>query len=250
MKSNNSFFYKRVVFLFTIYSFSFCLVNAKAYAAESGNISSQFESLGSTEDLVNKSKALDADNKVRVVQKRKVNRNLRLELAGHYGMLNGGDSYLSTQNTGVQAEFHLTPRWSLGVRYDKYYSKLTLEGDKAFSEALAAQSIGNNYKVPDIDFPLNSQLLTVSWYPIYGKLNLFDLAISQFDIYFVAGGGKMMLETGSTNLSTVGGGLAFWFTQNFATRFELRYQGYQDTVYSGNRNINTFILNVSAGLLL
>jgi outer membrane beta-barrel protein len=184
------------------------------------------------------------------VQKRKVDRSLRLELAGHYGMMNGGDSYLNTQNAGGQLEFHITPRWSLGVRYDKYYSKLTLEGDKAFATAAAAQSIGNNYQVPDIDYPLSSNFASISWYPIYGKLNIFDLAVSQFDIYFLAGAGKIKLESGESNLTTFGGGLGFWFTQHFATRFELRYQGYQDKVYSGTRKMDTFIMNVSAGLLL
>lgn len=241
---------KRAAFLLAVYVIAFGMVNTTAYAAESGSVSSQFDSLGSTEDLVNKSKALDPDNKVRVVQKRKVDRNLRLELAGHLGLMNGGDSYLTTQNTGAQLEFHLTPRWSLGVRYDKYTSKLTIEGDKAFQAAADAQAIGNNYRVPDLDFPLSSNLATLSWYPIYGKLNLFDLAVTHFDIYFLAGTGQMKLESGDTKLSTFGGGLGFWFTEHFATRFELRYQGYEDRVYSGTRKMDTLMMNVSAGLLL
>jgi outer membrane beta-barrel protein len=199
---------------------------------------------------VNKSRALDPDNKVRVVQKRKVDRNLRLELSGHYGLINGGDSYITSNNAGAQLEFHVTPRWSLGVRYDKYYSRLTREGSAAFEEAEAARAIGNNYRVPDLDYPVDSNLVTLSWYPIYGKLNLFDAAVTHFDIYFLGGAGKMNLESGSTNLTTVGGGLGFWFTQYFATRFELRHQGYEDKVYSGPRKMDTFILNISAGLLL
>lgn len=238
-------------YLLAIYVFSFVLVNTSAYAEEKkAGVVSQFDSLGSTEDLVNKSKALDPDNKVRVVQKRKVDRNLRLELAGHYGMINGGDSYISTNNTGAQLEFHMTPRWSLGVRYDKYYSRLTREGNSAFEEAEAARAIGNNYRIPDLDYPLDSNLVTLSWYPIYGKLNLFDMAVTHFDIYFLGGTGKMSLESGATNLNTVGGGLGFWFTQNFATRFELRYQGYEDKVYSGSRKMDTFVMNISAGLML
>jgi outer membrane beta-barrel protein len=211
----------------------------------------EWDSLGSSEAILNKAKALDSNNRIRVVQKRAVDRDLRFEVSGHYGLVNGGDSYIRTQTGGAQVEFHINPQWSLGVRYDKYFNKMTSEGERITNEALNANASGNGASLPDINYPLNSQLATISWYPIYGKLNLFDRAITQFDLYLMAGAGSIHLNSGNQSLLTsVGGGAGLWFTQHLMARWELRYQGYKDKMYVEDPQVNSLAMHLSLGFLL
>lgn len=230
--------------LIIIASLTGCLFTQILFAAD-------WNSLGSSEAILEKAKALDPNNKVRVVQKRAVDRDLRFEVSGHYGMINGGDSYVRTQSGGAQLEFHINPRWSLGLRYDTYFNALTSEGEKIYNQAASSVGNGNQASLPEIDFPLSSQLATVSWYPVYGKLNLFDMAVTQFDLYLMAGAGMINLDSGHRSaLTSVGGGAGLWFTQHMMARWELRYQGYKDKVYSENPQVNSMAMHLSLGFLL
>ena len=197
-------------------------------------------------------KNMDADRKVRIVQNRIVDLNNRLEFIGNYGMNGGGQSYVSSQRVGGQIDFHFNPRWAVGVRYEKYYNELTAEGDtqyRNFVDAMAADPGGRAIR-PDIDFPLSSTIATLSYAPIYGKLNLFDLSVAHFDVYGLIGAGKMQLDSGSSMLYTAGGGISVWMTQHFATHFEARYLSYQDLIGLKDRNQNGMQGMVSIGLLL
>ncbi|MEY4616458.1 MAG: hypothetical protein RJB66_1418 [Pseudomonadota bacterium] len=221
-----------------------CLFTQVLFAAD-------WDSLGSSKALLNKAKALDPDNKVRVVQKRAVDRDLRFELSGHYGLLNGGDSYVKTQTGGAQVEFHINPRWSVGYRYDNYFNALTTEGEAIYKQTANAIANGNQASLPEINFPLSSHLATISWYPIYGKLNLFDKAITQFDLYLVAGAGSIFLDSGERSaLTSYGGGAGLWFTQHFMARMEMRYQGYKDSLYTSAPQVNNMAMHLSLGFLL
>lgn len=211
-----------------------------------------WNSLGSSQSILQKAKALDSENKVRVVQKRAVDRDFRLEVSTHYGLINGGDSYVKTQAGGVQLEFHINPQWSVGFRYDSYMNALTPEGEKVSNEAAAAISQGNTTTLPEINFPVNSQLGTVSWYPIYGKLNIFDQAVSQFDVYVMAGAGSIKLDSDErSSLLTMGSGVGLWLTQHITTRFEVRYQTYKDKkIYASDPQMNLMSLQFGIGFLL
>lgn len=231
---------------FLIYA-STLFLNFYSFSAKA----TEWESLGSSEAILKKAKAIDANNKVRVVQKRSVERDLRFEISGHYGFINGGDSYVKTQTGGLQLEFHVNPKFSLGLRYNTYFNGLTSEGERIYNDAEKSILNGNQAQLPEIDYPLNSQLATVSWYPIYGKLNFFDEAITQFDLYLMAGAGSVKLETAkNATLLSAGTGVGIWFSQHIMARGELRYQGYKDTAYSKNQQVNTMALQFSLGLLL
>jgi outer membrane beta-barrel protein len=85
---------------------------------------------------------------------------------------------------------------------------------------------------------------------MYGKINFFDVSVVQFDIYSLAGAGTMQLSSGSTPTYTAGGGIGFWLSQHVTSRLEVRYQNYQDTVYTGSRNLNLIVANLGLGVLL
>jgi outer membrane beta-barrel protein len=115
-----------------------------------------------------------------------------------------------------------------------------------FDRAQAAQAANPAASVPfpKVDAPQDSGIATITYYPIYGKLNLFDMGVAHFDVYTLAGYGRMNLKdnTGlksSTDVITAGGGLAVWLSQHFATRFEVRYETYKDLISTENRRENT-----------
>lgn len=215
------------------------------------DVEKDLDTLGGNDALLEKATALDPENRSRIVQKRVVDRDLRLELGVNYGGVAGGDSYLRTQNLGAAMDFHITPRWSLGLRYYDYGNDLTPEGQRMLQEARTRYDQGGRtYVIPDIDYPIQSAMAVVDFYPIYGKINLFDKAVTQFDFYMLGGGGQIQLSSGWTTILTGGAGVGFWIGQHMSIRTELRYQHYKDQIITGARNIDTVVGTAGVGFML
>lgn len=226
------------------------LMAASAWAAT--DLTSEMDQLGANKDLMRKARAIDPQNRVRVVQNREVDRHMRLELGANAALVEGGDPYVNSNTLGLNLDFHFTPHWSLGARYSSYSNSLTSEGKRVYDDA--ANDPTHTFRVPGVDYAKNSWLAIGSWYPIYGKLNLFDLGISQFDIYFLGGAGQVALQSGTEALYTAGGGVGIWLAQHLSTRLEARWQGHTDhpqfTGETINRNVNETILSLTIGFLL
>jgi outer membrane immunogenic protein len=231
----------------------FFLLSATALmsgAAAWADLSTDMNSLGGNKDLIRRARALDPDSRVAVVQNRTVDRNLRLEIGVNYGTVTGGDPYVRTDNLGAHLDFHFTPRWSVGARYYNSNNGLTPEGKRVFDNANSVGPTGGNYLRPDVDYATDTYMGVINWYPMYGKLNMLDMGVAQFDIYFLGGGGQIMLSSGSAPVWTAGGGLGFWLAQHLSMRTEVRYQTYEDQIYSGSRQLNQVILSATLGFLL
>lgn len=246
---------KNLILLITLsFAFSFAVnVEAATSAAprKKMDVQKQMDTLGGNEALVEKAKALDPENKSQIVQKRAVDRHSRFEVGANYGLVAGGDPYYNTQNFGGTVDFHFTPRWSIGGRYYKYQNQLTTEGKNVFDGAQARQNAGRlEFQIPSVDYPVSSAWGVINWYPIYGKLNMFDAGIIQFDIYLLAGYGKMELSSGWTDALTAGGGLGFWWSQHVSSRLEARYQTYKETVDTGGRKLDEAVITLGMGILL
>ena len=129
------------------------------------------------------------------------------------------------------------------------------EAAAAAKAAEAEAAAGNtNFRRPGVDYAKDTWLAVANWYPIYGKMNLFDSTVSQFDIYFLGGAGQVNLSSGTAPTYTAGAGVGVWFTQHLATRLEARWQGYQDRVWDGMetkaRNIDQTLLTATVSFLL
>lgn len=236
-------------FLFTI-AVSFIL-SSVGMAAE--NIESDFDSLGGNAVLLEKAKALNPEMETSVVQSREVNRRNRFELAPEFSGSFGGDTYVKTQGLGISAYYHITPRWSVGVKYKTAYNKLTAEGEAMAEKAY--QDYIKNPKSPeanmaDLNYPLSETMAVVNWYPIYGKINLLDAKVVQFDTYLLAGSGQVQLKSGSTNSVIAGVGIGFWLTPKISTRFEMLYQSYTARYYSGDKKLDLAVAGAQMGWLL
>lgn len=210
------------------------------------SLNSRLDNMGGNRELMKKAKAVDSQNRFRIVQKREVDRELRFEFGASYGFNAGGDSYVSTQNLGASIDFHISPKWSIGARYLRHNNALTQEGQRVVDQ----YDSGDVNETKAVDFPLDSTLAVVSFYPFYGKINWFDITTTQFDFYGLVGGGQMNLNSGSSSTWTAGGGVGMWLSQNFSSRLEVRYQGYQDNVWDGTRDQGVVVSTLSVGILL
>ena len=215
------------------------------YAADSG-ILKDFDSLGGNKDLLKQVGDGQAQVKTQVVQERIVKRRNRLEIAPEFGMVLGGDSYNRTTNYGINLHWHFTPQWSLGAKYVYSTNKLRPEGENLIND-VAATGRG---QIPDIDYPKSETVGMVNWYPIYGKMNLYDLGVVHFDIYAIAGYGQMALKSGGTSTWLGGGGLGLWFSQHLTTRLELYYQTYEAQRYTGPATMDLTVASLQIGYML
>jgi outer membrane beta-barrel protein len=210
------------------------------------DIMEDFDNLGGNDVLMEKAKALEPDANISVVQDRVVNRFRRFEVSPEFASVLGGDSYLNTRGYGVNAHFHINPHWSLGVKYNSMTNELSPEGKNLINDS---GLLGKNI-VPEMDYPKDQVLATVSFYPIYGKLNMFNKGIAHFDVYALAGGGNINLRSGSKSTLTAGGGVGFWVSQHLTTRFEMRYQTYDTQRTDGNAKIDLTVASLQMGYLL
>lgn len=224
--------------------------SSSASAPQEDNILQSIDSLGSNRPLVEKAKAIDGDSRVRVVQNRIVDRDLRLELGVNYGLTGGGDSYVTTQALGFMGDFHIVPQFSVGVRHFEYYNDLTNEGRRVFDDAKRKAEAGQPYTRPDVDYALSSTMGIVTVYPLYGKLNFFNIGVTQFDLYILGGYGNMRLNSGNTGTWTAGGGVGIWWTNLISSRIEVRQQGYEDKIYTGTRQQGVTHFTAGVGFLL
>lgn len=221
-----------------------------AVPAFAGN-SDTLKSLGNQEMLLDKARPSIPANTYRIVQKRVIDRDNRFEIAASLGGITGGDSYYNTKNLGLQAEYHLTHRWSLGLRYLYNMNDLTSEGKRVYDNAEATIDANNpaGAKAPGIDWPMSTALATISFYPLYGKMSWFDSNVSYFDMYVLLGGGVNQLRYGSVPVYTGGIGMGMWWTNHLSSRIEARYQQYDDHLFGG-RKIQDANISFSMGFLL
>ena len=231
-----------------------CLFFATPLWAQNSEATNQdFDSLGDNRIIMDKAKALNPEKEVSVVQNRIVSRRNRFEIAPEFAGTFGGDTYTKTQSLGLTVHYHFNPNLSVGMRYNHFFNQLTPEGKALFNRAyedFKANPNNPTAQIPDLDYAKSETLALVNWYPIYGKMNLFDKAITHFDLYAVLGYGQVEMLSGSTPTYTVGGGFGFWHTQHLTSRLEMRYQNYQAQYYTGKKSLDLAIASIQVGWLL
>lgn len=214
------------------------------------NATEDIDSLGGNKELMEMADKVKSTSRSRIVQERIVDRHNALELGLSYGNTFGGDAYLKTQSLGVSVDYHITPRWSLGVRYYDFGSSLTAEGKRVSDDARAAYAAGGRATYFDIDTPQNATMAVINWYPIYGKTSFLDMGVTQFDLYLLAGGGSIQLSSGSAPIYVGGLGIGAWISKHFSVRAEARYQKYEDQLVTGSRNLDTVVGSLGIGYIL
>ncbi len=232
------------------------LFSSSAFAA---GVLQDLDSLGGNDVLLERAEKLNPEKNIEVVQDRVVSRRMRSELDIEYGGVVGGDAYLKSEGLSLGYNLHITPRWSVGLRGTYYMNRLSDEGKYSIDRAQqVGDSLGNEAKrefdslglIPIIDYPKYSGYLLGNWYPFYGKLNLHDLGIIQYDIYALGGVGQIELKSGPTTAFTAGGGIGFWLSQHLTSRFEVRYETYEAKRLAGKERMDLTVLGFSMGYFL
>lgn len=217
------------------------------------DLAADFDSLGGNKTLLERAQALEPEMNVSIVQERVVSRRNRVEIAPEFSGTYGGDTYNRTRSLGLNLHYHFTPRWSVGVKYNHSFNKLTAEGEAMMRESyedFKNNPENPNVAYPDIDYPKSETLALVNWYPFYGKLNLLEKGILHFDLYMLGGYGQVQLSSGATSTYTGGGGVGFWFTQHFSSRLEMRYQSYKARYLNGEKSMDMAIASIQMGWML
>lgn len=217
------------------------------------DVQTEIDSFGGNEALYIKAKALNPEVENEVIQNRFMVREKRFEVSSEMSGVFGGDAYNRTNNAGLNLHYHITPRWSVGLKYNYAFNKLTPEGqsmiDRAANEA-EANPTDPNYLYPQVIFPKSEALALVNWYPIVGKLSFGRFGVAHFDTYFLAGYGQMELSNGSSPVTTAGVGMGFWINKNLTTRFEYRAQSFTANYYEKSENMLTSVGSVQLGWML
>lgn len=224
-----------------------------ASVAAHADIGNDFDSLGGNKIILEKAKALNPEINTSIVQDRTVSRRNRWELTTEVAGSFGGDTYVETLNAAINVHYHINPRWSLGLRYAKDFNKLTAEGTALIDQAqreYAEDPENPRALIPNIDYPKEEQMALINWYPIYGKMNLLDKGVAQFDVYALVGAGKVQLNSSNQSTYTAGGGFGIWWNQKFSTRLEMRYQNYKAQYFQGEQNMHVAIASMQMGWLL
>ena len=226
---------------------AFAADTAAAPQKSNSGLMKDFDSLGGNDVLLDKARELNPDQKISIVQDRIVKRRNRLEIAPEVANTLGGDPYNRTTGFALNAYFHINPHWALGAKYE--YDTNTIRPE---AQALIDQAMDERDRnlVPSIDYPKGQAIAMVNWFPLYGKLNMFDVGVAHFDIYAVGGGGQVFLRSGNTGTWTAGGGIGFWFSQHLSTRLEARYQTYDAQKLSGTEKMNLTVGSLQVGYLL
>jgi outer membrane beta-barrel protein len=227
------------------------LVSTAAFAAQ--DIEKDFDSLGGNSILLEKARALNPEVTQSVVQNRVVNRENRWEIAPEIGGSLGGDTYTRSTTLGLNVQYHFNHRWSVGVRGNTAYNRLTDEGQALvdIAEADAANNPQSSAAaVPDLDYPLSEVGGYVNFYPVYGKMAWLDNKIAHFDVYAQLGAGQVTLKSGTTSTYSAGAGLGIWVNPKISTRFEVKYQNYTAQYYTGPLALDLTVASMQVGWLL
>ena len=237
---------KKIIYLLLLLPFS-------VSAAETVSIEADFDSLGGNQIILERAQALAPEKDVSVVQNRTVPRTNRLEIAPEFSGTFGGDAYNQTKSLGINAHYHINPRWSLGAKYDYSFNTLTPEG-----RIMSDQAVKDFNQNPDspsaayplVDYPKSQMLALVNWYPFYGKMNMMDKGVAQFDVYFIGGYGQVQLSSGAAPTYTGGAGVGFWVSKHISTRAEMRYQNYKAKTFSQEKNMDLTVASLQMGWML
>ncbi len=186
----------------------------------------KLESLNIPSDRVN---PLVTEEKLYVVNKRYSSLTNRHELSLAGGRNFNADSHLDSSLASLAYRYHINSKWSVGIRYNEYYNKLSGSGEKLFD---------NRDLLPDSDFALKSTEAFINYNTIYGKLRVTKNTIVYFDQYISLGYGEISLATGETQNYIADLGFSFWIGKNFSARAGFKNEFYQQQKLNGSRDVH------------
>ncbi len=242
-----------IICLLAVISIFLVAPSSLAQEGKASELEADFDSLGGNKVILERARALEPEKEVSIVQPRSVNRRRRTEITTEFSGSFGGETYSKSRSLGLNANYHFTPKFSLGLKYNYTFNTLTAEGQALVDQAEAdfrANPEDPTKSFPELDYAKDEFLALAAWYPLYGKINWFERGVVHFDLFALGGGGQVRLKSGATTTYTAGGGIGFWFTQHLTARLEMRYQTYTAKYFTGNQRLDLAVGSVQMGWLL
>lgn len=226
-------------------------INTAALASEkkTNSLLNDLSTLGDNQFLKPYIKSTSTSSEISVVQNRFYSRFNRQELLTGIGYSTSGPAYFKTTATSMFYKFYVSPKWSVGVNYSYFTNSLSSAGIQVIKNGEAKLKNDPDFAfIPDMDYPKFSYAATASWYPSYGKLNLFN-TIMYFDLFVTSGLGKIILKHKPSSLLFLSFGSSLWLTKKWIARFEMQNKLYKETWYNSQHNIVTTQMMLSAGYM-
>ena len=179
-----------------------------------------------------------------VIQNRSVDRTLLSEFFVGFSPVVSGSLYSYSGSFDGSYHIHLSPRWSLGVKYSHFLHRLNRDG---------TESLHQLKRIPLLlkHVPTRAYHLQINSYPLYGKFAVGTKAI-HFDVYTSLSFTqqtpreiKRKVPAGSLGL-----GLVIWWNQHLNSRTELSGQYYSYTSGGLKQSVISTYFNFSLGFLL
>lgn len=150
------------------------------------------------------------------------------------------DSHLDTRVGGATYRYHISGKWSLGVRYQEYENVLSSAGTKLFD---------SGFILPDTDYATKSSGGFVNYNTFYGKLRFSEDTIVYFDNYVALGYGKIALASGEVQYYNADLGFSFWFGKHLSTRVGVNNEFYTQNRINGKSNVHHAMGYIEIGYL-
>ena len=232
--------------------FLFTVIFLNSFFSLAQGVIEDLDSLGGNRALLEKIN-LNSGKRIELVQKRTTDRTHRLEMAPEYKYVSKGNTYLNSSSAGLSLRYHINPYWSVGTKYNYFYNQLTPEAERLIDEAMKVGDINPDMElalIPELNWLKTSIMGSLSYYPIYGKINWFNRAIIHFDMYITLGAGQVELRKGNSASFLGGAGFGLWPSQYLSMRLEYNYQIYNAKYQSGVKQLDMNTLSFSLGYLI
>ncbi len=148
----------------------------------------------------------------------------RPEIAVSMAQNFSGSGFLDSNQWGVDAFYHITDRWGLGVGYSQVANKFT----KAADNLLATSGY-----LPDVDYAKSRLEARVIYNVFYGKFRFSRTHAMSFDNYIGLGAAQNDLRSGQATGPVGEVGFAFFFPYDVSIRV-----GVKDYFYRENRTLS------------
>lgn len=234
---------KYFIFLFCVFSIQ------NAWSANSKSLLKDLNTLGENKFLSPYIKQTSTTSEVSVVQNRFYSRKNKQEILTGFSYGTSNPTYFKSMAASWAYKFYLNPKWSVGFKYSYFVNTLSAAGVQIIKRALKnVQKEPDLATIPDLDFPKSSYVATASWYPSYGKFNLFN-KIMYFDLFVSSSAGQIILKNKPSFLLSLSMGSSFWLTKKWTTRVEIQNKLYKESSYTQQHNILTTQLMLSTGYI-
>jgi outer membrane beta-barrel protein len=187
---------------------------------------------------------------VAVVQNRYFLKSWRPELGFLIGTVTN-EAYTDTQTRGLRLGVFLN-EW---VGLESQWIRTTVK-DSADRKALKQKTYRdktdpNKLVTADAEVnPISSMNdFVMIAAPLYGKVNIFDLALVYIDIYGSLGISRVGTEQGTKNAIAIGGGQRFYFADNWSARLDFRDRTYTETRGGQNSKRNAWTVDLGVSYL-